>query len=186
MDFFIMQIKNKVTQITISAVLCAIGIIIPMLSPIKILLEPASFTLASHVAIMIAMFISPTTAVTVSLGTTLGFFIGGFPPVIVLRAATHVVFALTGALILKKKEHILDKTSTALVFSTFIAFIHAICEVLVVIPFYFGGDLVKYEAKGFFISVILLVGVGTLVHSTVDFILSLAIWRPIRKHLRLS
>jgi niacin transporter len=74
-----------------AALLIAIGFVIPVFSPVKILLEPASYTLASHVSIFIAMFISPFIAVVVSLGTTLGFLVGGFPPVIVLRAATHEI-----------------------------------------------------------------------------------------------
>jgi len=69
---------NRLFQLTASALLCAIGIVIPIFSPVKIILGPASFTLASHVAIFIAMFISPACAAVVALGTTFGFFIGGF------------------------------------------------------------------------------------------------------------
>ncbi len=82
--------------------LTAVGVIIPIFSPIKIILEPASFTLASHVAVFLSMFISPSVAVGVSIGTTLGFFLGGFPLVITLRAATHIIFAVSGSIILKK------------------------------------------------------------------------------------
>ena len=52
-----MNSKLNTKEIIMAALLCAIGIMIPMISPIKIVLEPASFTLASHVAIFIAMFI---------------------------------------------------------------------------------------------------------------------------------
>ena len=38
-----------------------------------------------------------------------------------------------------------------------------------------------YYDKGLFVSVILLVGVGTVVHSMVDFYIAYAVWRPIRK-----
>jgi niacin transporter len=96
---------NKIdlkTMIT-AALLCAVGIIIPILSPVKFVMEPASFTLASHVALFIAMFISPFTAAIVAVGTSLGFLLGGFPIVIVARAATHIVFALIGAIIIRKK-----------------------------------------------------------------------------------
>ena len=92
--------KNTKTMV-IAGLLCAVGIVIPMFSPIKVVLEPASFTLASHVAVFIAMFISPAVAVCVALGTTLGFFIGGFPIVVVMRALTHVIFAYFGAVYLK-------------------------------------------------------------------------------------
>ena len=60
-----------------AALLCAIAILIPMISPVKIPLGPMSFTLGSHVAIFIAMFISPAVALTVELGATLGFLLAG-------------------------------------------------------------------------------------------------------------
>lgn len=174
---------SNVSKIVISALLCAIGIIIPMYSPLKIVLEPASFTLGSHIAIILAMFISPSVAVAVSVGTTLGFFLGGFPIVIVLRAATHLVFALTGALILQKKPDILKSMVKSAVFSVYIGLIHAVCEVAVVAPFYFGSGMSgAYYAKGFMVSVVLLVGIGTLIHSTLDFIMAYIIWRALRSN----
>ena len=70
-----MRAKTNTFTLALTGMLIAIGIIIPTFSPIKVIIEPASFTLASHVAIFIAMFISPQqVAVAVSLGTTLGFF----------------------------------------------------------------------------------------------------------------
>lgn len=73
-----MRSRTNTYQLALTGMLIAIGIVIPMFSPIKVVIEPASFTLASHVAVFIAMFISPSMAVAVSLGTTLGFFLGGF------------------------------------------------------------------------------------------------------------
>lgn len=175
--------RQSIYSITISALLCAVGILIPMFMPIKLVIEPASFTLASHVAIFMAMFISPLTAVFVSIGTTLGFFLSGmFPPVVVARAASHIVFATIGAFILKQKPTILDSVQKSTVFSLGISLIHAVCEVIVVLPFYFLNLMssANYE-KGLFVSVILLVGVGTLIHSMVDFYIAYVIWRPISK-----
>ncbi len=170
---------------TLSALLIAIGILIPLISPIKILLEPASFTLGSHIAIMIAMFISPASAAAVALGTTLGFFWAGFPIVVVARAATHILFAVMGAYILKKNPSILQSAGKTIIFGLGISLIHALAEVLVVMPFYFGNNMAAgYYAKGFLISVVLLVGVGTIVHSMVDYGLSLLIWKPLSKTMR--
>lgn len=181
-----MKTNDKVYQLTVAAVLCAIGIIIPLFSPVRLVMEPASFTLASHVAIFIAMFISPGTAVVVALGTTLGFLLTS-PIVIALRAASHLVFALIGALVLKKRPQILDSTRSALLFGLLIAVIHVVCEMLVVIPFYFGQSLATaYYAKGFLVSVVLLVGVGGFIHSMIDFAIALVIWKPLRKIKRLS
>lgn len=182
--------RNKnIQKMVISALLCAIGIIIPMFSPVKILLEPASFTLGSHVAIFIAMFISPGVAVAVALGTSVGFFLGGFPIVVVLRAVTHVAFSFCGAFILQKFANILQSVGKSMLLSLALGIVHSVCEVLVVMPFYFGQSMsTAYYAKGFVTSVILLVGVGTVIHSMVDFGIAYMIWRSLHlnKGLRLQ
>ncbi len=163
----------------IAALLCAIGIVIPMFAP-KIILEPASFTLASHVPIFIALFISPPVAVAVSIGTSFGFLFAGFPIVIVLRAFSHLFFALTGAFILKRKENMLASVGKSTMFGLLLALIHAVSEVTVVTLFYFGNNMPKnYYANGYFMSVILLVGVGTIVHSMIDFGIALFVWKPL-------
>lgn len=172
-----MNNKLNTRAVILSALLCSIGIIIPMFSPIKIILEPASFTLASHVPIFIAMFISPGTALFVAVGTTLGFLLGGFPITVVLRALSHVVFVSIGSFYLKKNKVVIKSAKSSMIYSFFIALIHAISEVLIVIPFYFGSSLsAGYYDKGFFISILGLVGVGTLIHSMLDFSLSVYIW----------
>lgn len=172
--------NNKLLSMTIAALLCAVGIVIPIISPIKITLEPASFTLASHVAIFIAMFVSPFTALFVAAGTALGFLLAGFPIVVVMRAATHIIFALVGALVLKKYPEIVRNTKKTAVFSFAISILHGLCEIMVVMPFYFGNSMsAGYYSKGFFTSVILLVGVGTIVHSIIDYFLAHTIWKNI-------
>ncbi|MCL1905601.1 MAG: hypothetical protein FWG06_01175 [Clostridiales bacterium] len=162
--------NNTAFKISLSGLLIAVGIVIPMFSPIKIVLEPASFTLASHVAIFIAMFISPGVAGSVAIGTAFGFFLGGFPVVIVLRAASHIVFSLAGALFLRKLKGAKLFGLKLRLFSFSVALIHAFCELTVVSVFYFGGGMsASFYQKGFFLSVLLLVGLGTVVHSMIDF-----------------
>lgn len=175
--------KTDVTLINLvlAALLCAIGFVIPMFSPLKINLEPASFTLASHVAIFLAMYISPSTGIFVALGTALGFFFT-FPQVVAMRALTHIIFAAIGGFYLKNHKQMLMSIPKSLLFNFIIAVIHAVCEVLIVIPYYFGNTMSSgYYDKGFFISVILLVGVGTIVHSMFDFIIAQIIWKPVSK-----
>ena len=92
-----MHSNERIQKMCIAALLCALGILVPMISPVRIQLGPMSFTLASHVALFLAMFISPTVAAAVELGTTLGFLLAGFAPVVVLRAASQIVFVLLGA-----------------------------------------------------------------------------------------
>ena len=161
-----MQSKTNTFNLALTGMLIAVGIVIPLFSPVKIILEPASFTLASHVAIFIAMFISPAMAVAVSL---------------VLRALTHVIFALAGAIYLKKHDNApIQSVRSSLGFSFVIGVLHAFCEVLVVLPFYLNGSMpqANYE-KGFFVSIFLLVGVGSVIHSMVDMCISIWLYKPI-------
>jgi len=171
--------NSRVTKLAIAGLLVAVGIMIPIYSPVKVLIEPASFTLASHVVIFLAMFISPTMAVAVACGTAAGFFISGiFPPVVAARALSHVVYAGYGAYYLQHSK----TSSSALklrIFSLVIAFVHAFCEVIIGSIFYFGPYAVR--TNSFMVAVILLVGVGTFVHSLVDFEITLLLRKPLLK-----
>lgn len=168
---------SRIKIITIAGLLSAIGIMIPMIFP-KIIIPPASFTLASHVAIFIAMFISPPVAIAVAALTTLGFFIAGFLPIVVLRASTHLIFATLGAFILKKNRNLFLSTKNAVIFAFLISVVHAVAEVVAVTLFNMNSN-VTYS-NGYFISVILLVGVGTLIHSLIDFTIAVFVWKPLQ------
>lgn len=164
-----MRTQNQTFQLTLTALLIGIGIVIPIISPFKLILEPASFTLASHVATMFAMFLSPSTAFIVAIGTGLGFLLGGFPIVITLRALTHALFATLGAFYLKKYPNTLHSGPSRFFFNFVIGLIHALCEVIVVFAFYFGGDLAQQWQIS---QIFLLIGLGTVLHSMIDFTLS--------------
>jgi niacin transporter len=181
------MIKKNIMILTISGVLIAMGIIIPMFSPLKIILEPASFTLASHVVIFIAMFISPVMAASVALGTAVGFFVGGFPIIVVLRASTHLVFAFLGALYLHKIARKKLSVLKLRLFSFCIALIHAWGELLIVSIFYFSGNISPaHLEQGFIMSVLLLVGLGTVIHSMIDFEIARVIVLPLKKQKTLA
>ena len=68
-----------------------------------------------------------------------------------------------------------------------IGVLHAFCEVLVVLPFYLNGSMpqANYE-KGFFVSIFLLVGVGSVIHSMVDMCISIWLYKPISSVYDLS
>lgn len=169
---------------TSAALLIALGIVIPMFMP-RVTVEPASFTLASHVPVMLAMFISPAVAAAVAVGTTIGFLFSA-TPVIVVRAATHLVFAFFGALYLKKRPQVLMHPVRSQVFSLAIAFLHAACEVLAVTAFFMAGVMGEsYYTHGFMYSVMLMVGVGGMVHSMVDFLIALVIMRVLMQQKQL-
>ncbi len=170
------QSKKHVQMMCITAMLIAIGILVPIISPIKIILEPMSFTLGSHVAIMAAMFVSPMTALGAAIGTTIGFYLYGFTLPVVLRALSHVIWAYGGACSLKKHPELFKSPWKILLFNLIIGAIHALCEVIIVLPMY-GG----YEASDLFYLLFVLVGIGSLVHSMVDFTISLVAWKAIGK-----
>jgi niacin transporter len=179
-----MRKENHLVTWVTAALLCAIGIVIPMVCP-KIVIGPASFTLASHVPIFLAMFISPPVAVAVALGTALGFFFAGLNIVIVLRALSHVVFAAIGAFWLKRQPQLLSSVQRVVGFGLIMAVIHASCEVLVVSYFYFGNQLAQANyANGFLTSVLMLVGLGGIVHSMIDYSISVAVWKPLGHTIR--
>lgn len=180
--------KNNTLRLTITALLTAIAIAIPMVMPIRVVIEPASFTLASHVPIFFALFFSPYIAVAVSLGSAIGFLLAGFPIVIALRALSHVVFALIGALYLKnRRDDILASPVKSQIFSFWIGLVHALAEVVIVSLFFYGIMPGADYQDGFFYAVFLLVGVGTVVHSMVDFFLAQLVWKSLGKRMtRLS
>ena len=176
---------QSVQTMTITALLCAIGIVIPMVFP-KIVIGPASFTLGSHVPVFLAMFISPAVAVAVALGTTLGFFFSGLPLVVTLRALSHIVFLLIGSVMLQKRPAAMTFSPGSLFFGLLLSAIHAACEAAVVTLFYFGGRLTSATySSGYVASVLLLVGLGGLVHSMVDFGISVAVWKPLVRVIRI-
>lgn len=174
---------SRLQKMVIAALLCAIGILIPLISPIKITLDPMSFTLGSHVAIFVAMFVSPAVALCVELGTTVGFLLAGFPPAVVLRALVQVFFVAAGAYWLRKKPDTLNDWGSMSLFLLATGLLHAAAEALVSTWFYFGGSI--DQSKGFFTTIILLVGVGTLAHHVVDFVISYVIWRPVSRIVKI-
>jgi len=156
--------KSNVFQLTATALLIAVGILIPMVAP-RVVIGPASYTLASHVAIFIAMFISPKVAIGVTLGTTIGFFFGGFPLVIVARAASHIVWAWPGAVYLSRVDKFNISWVKLRVFSFVIACVHAVSELISVVLFYFGTGFPEGIGLLWLFGFI---GLGTVVHSIVD------------------
>lgn len=176
-----MDISKKIYMMVLSALLIAVGILIPIISPIKIMIEPMSFTLASHVAIFVAMFVSPFTAVATAAGTTLGFLLYGFPLPVVLRAFTHVIWAFIGAYYLKKHPQTMNSMWKTMLFMLVIALIHAAGEMLVSIPFY-----TNTTSSALFYMIFGLVGIGTVVHSCVDFTLSIIVWKCLVKNKRIA
>lgn len=176
-----MDTSKRIYMMVLSALLIAVGILIPIISPIKVMIEPMSFTLASHVAIMVAIFVSPFAAVATAAGTTLGFLLYGFPLPVVLRALTHIVWAFAGAYYLKKHPETMNSMWKTMLFMFVIACIHALGEIIVSIPFY-----TNTSGNSFLYMVFGLVGIGTIIHSCVDFVISMAVWKCLVKNKRVA
>ena len=161
---------NKTTfnakDIAIAALLTALAILIPMLMPFKIVLEPIfSATFASHVPGILAMFVGPFAVIGTAIGSAVGFIFCGLGPWVAARAFLHMVFGLIGYQLIKKKYNIfLVVLATGL--------IHAASEMLVgliSLPF------VVTPARGALFYIVMSIGCGTFIHHCIDFAVSLVI-----------
>ncbi|MBM7320848.1 hypothetical protein JN538_06930 [Streptococcus suis] len=168
--------KNSVKQLSISAILTAFAILIPLMMPIKIIIGPASYTLASHIPLFIAMFISPATAIFVALGSSLGFFLAGFPIVIVFRALTHLFFLTLGAVLVKRFPILMD-SKRFLLLGIGLNLLHGLGEYIVVMVLTLG----EQTSATYWITMLGLVGVGSAIHGLLDFSLAYYFWKMLKE-----
>lgn len=124
--------KKPTQLIAYTSILVAFAILIPIIMPLKLIIGPASFTLASHVPLFLAIFMSIPVAILVALGTTLGFLLAGLPLIIVLRALSHLLFAILAAWWLSRKPQLMTSAVKCFSFAFFINVIHGLAEFLVV------------------------------------------------------
>ncbi len=171
------QTRKRLSMLTTAALLTALAILIPQVMP-KIVIPPASFTLASHVPIMIGMLISPAVAVIVAVGSTIGFLISGLPIEITFRAATHVIFALFCSIFLWKHLYYTHGVKFQ-IFNVVIALIHTLAEVAIVyILLTTGFSHLDGRNLG---SLLLILGIGGFIHSLIDFNIALFIAKAINR-----
>lgn len=178
------QVSKSTQNLTITGLLTAIGIFIPLIMPFKVIIGPASFTLGSHVPVNMAMFRKPSTAAIVALGTTIGFLMAGFPIIIVARALTHLIFASLGAYYLQKAPKTLVKTVSRTVFSFIINIIHGIGEVAIVYALTTSG--VTPPSDNFLYTLVVFIGIGTVIHGMVDLEIAYQITKAIEKRAHLD
>lgn len=155
----------RTKSVAFTAILIAFGILIPLILPVKIVIGPASFTLASHVPIFLSMFISMPVAAMVALGTALGFLFAGFPIVIVFRALSHIIFAVIGAILLEKYPKIKKKSTLFFLLILSLNLLHGLAEFFVV----YGFTTTTNTSVNYLWSLFLLVGIGSFIHGTIDF-----------------
>lgn len=99
-----MYSKQKTKDVTLAALLTAFSLIITLFFP-KIVIGPFSMTFASHVPTMLEIFINPLVAFLTVIGSTIGFQIA-LGPLVAIRAFTHILFALLGYYLVKKRVNI--------------------------------------------------------------------------------
>ncbi|GAB6117004.1 membrane protein [Thermoanaerobacter brockii subsp. lactiethylicus] len=157
----------KTREITIGGLLAALALVIPLAfgGVLGIVIPPFSATLASHVPVMLAILISPATAVFVGVVSAIGFLIK-LGPVIAARAAVHAVFGYVGAKMMQRRYSFPVALAVTLP-------IHAVLEAIVVMPF--GFDFYKS---------FVVVGVGTMIHHTIDSAIALALFYALNPILK--
>jgi len=159
------MIHVKIKNLIMGGLLTALAIILPIFpgSYFRVVIPPFTATLASHVPVMLAMFINPTLAVVTALGSAVGFGFATGNIVVAFRAAMHIFFGFAGAKMVEKGYPVY-----AIILVTM--FIHGISEALIVLPF--GFDL---KSAG------VIVGVGTMLHHIADSLISLAVYGSLVK-----
>ncbi|WP_251860452.1 ECF transporter S component [Clostridium sp. Marseille-Q2269] len=159
---------KNIRKMTYAAVLTALAIVIPLaFGFLKIQIGPFTATLASHVPLFIAMLLGPASAVMVGFGSALGFLVST-PLVIAARAFMHTFVGLIGAILIKK----------GISFKKVIAItapIHGALEAIAVVPF--GFTLYK---------ILVIVGVGSVLHHFVDGIIAFALVKALSKTLNIK
>ena len=163
-------------NLTITALLMALAIMIPIMMPLKL----SFHRLRIHWLVMYLYSWLCSCLVrwllVLLLGSTLGFFVAGFPIVIVMRAASHIIFALMGAYYIKHHPGVLTGALSFATFNLVCAIVHAIGEVLACLLFYTTTTVPNIDL---IYVVFVLVGGGTIIHSIVDGYIALYIYKAI-------
>ncbi len=161
---FFMKLKTK--ELVLAALLTSMAIVIPNVFP-SLPLGPFTATAFSHLPVMIAMFISPVVALAAAVGSAIGFLIKCASMLWVpARAAMHIPFAITGAILLKKHWNPYLVCLVTLL-------MHASLEVLILFPF-----LQTMPAQETWQMVTF---VGTAIHHLIDFAVAVAVLLPLHK-----
>lgn len=154
--------ESNIRSMAIAAMLTALSIVIPLLPIPKIVIEPFSATPASHLPAILSMFMGPYVCVATSIGAALGFFLGLGSAVIAMRAFSHIIFTILGCLMIKKKINIFVVWAVTMVF-------HGLAEAIVATVY---GSA--------FSAVWLSVGVFTMIHHTIDFAISMVVYKALK------
>jgi niacin transporter len=153
---------DEVRRLVIGSLLLALSLVIPLAMGgiLGVVIGPFSATLASHVPTFVAMFFGPLVAGAVGIGSAIGFSMR-LGLTVGFRAAMHIPVGIAGSLLLRKRF-------SFPVTLAILAPVHAFLEALVVLIAGFSLRDAGY-----------LVGVGTLLHHTLDSIIAVVCWRAL-------
>lgn len=161
--------KTDTRKMVVSALLVGLSVVIPYASLPVVPIPEFSVTLFAHVAILISMFLGVETAVLTGLGSVLGFYLKGAPPVVVMRAASHLIFLIIGAIMYKKMK----KTKlNVVIIGVVTGLIHALSEAIVVAFWFKTATISNTFMIGFPVF---------LAHHTFDFVMALIIFTALKK-----
>ena len=132
------NVRFDARLIATTAVLIAASIVwIVFMPPVDLVIW--SGTLFSHLFIFIAMYLNPVSGILTAIGTVCAFWFKGMAPVVIVRAASHIVFVLVGILMLKKMN--IKKPVNMVIFLIVTAIIHGLAETLCVYAFIWSGAI---------------------------------------------
>ncbi len=170
--------KLKTKDIVIAALLTSMSILIPNIFP-SIPLGPFTATFASHLPVVVSMFISPVVAAITSVGSVLGFTIKFISmPWVIARAAMHIPFAILGAYMIKRNWNI---AFTIL----FTMIVHSVLEVVAVLPFLNIMPVTPktLDIAGVSVSLTwaMVILIGTMLHHLIDFAIAMLVVPLLKK-----
>lgn len=128
--------KTKpVQQLTLSALLIALSVLIPLVMP-RIVIGPASFTLASHVPLFVAMFFFTKNVNGCCFRNIFWLFIDRAFHHCFACAIASTVCCFRFVIFTKKRPQIVNHPKKFQLYNLMIAMIHAVAEVIVVAAFF--------------------------------------------------
>ena len=173
-----MNTRKKTQFMTMTALLTAIAILIPIVMPFKNCHstcflhfgEPHRYFYRYVLVALDGNFCHPS----LKFWIFDGWLSHGYR----FRAFSHIFFGTLGALYLQKFPDTLDKPKSSWIFNFVLAVVHALAEVLACIVFYATSGT---NVENMFYVLFVLVGFGTIIHSMVDYTLALAVYKVLRK-----
>ncbi len=156
--------KISTRLMVLGALLTALSFIIPLTFPKLPLPQPFSVTIASHVPTILAMLINPIVAIFTVIGSTAAFLMS-LGPIVSLRAASHIIFAMLGVFLLNKNFNLYLTLGIC-------AIVHALSEVVAVYAFTPNVDM------GFLWGTVF--GI-TVFHHVVDCVITVPIYKALKR-----